>query len=225
MAVSAGGRIVEATTLGTAGASLPEGLRDDGFEITELTRGPSNEGAISVVALSFFRPVTLPGRGDAKLLRLTVECEIPASGAPCREVAIAFRDGLKGSGLPVHNAVIFRGYARKDNGGAEDSDPDREEPGRVLSCSGVRFRRGDCNADRAINLSDAVFALNYLFTGGRTPPCRAACDTNDDGSIVITDPIYLLNFLFLGGPALRPPYPACGEDPSPGGIPCLEPGC
>ena len=31
---------------------------------------------------------------------------------------------------------------------------------------------------------DALFALQFNFTGGPEPPCRAACDSNGDGAFI-----------------------------------------
>src|SRR5687767_1502625 len=72
------------------------------------------------------------------------------------------------------------------------------------------FVRSDANADASRNISDAVFILGYLFTGGADPPCLEAADTNGDGSINITDAVFLLGFLFLGGSAPPAPFPECG---------------
>jgi hypothetical protein len=74
-----------------------------------------------------------------------------------------------------------------------------------------RFIRGDCNGDGDDNISDAVFSLLFLFSGGLAPACLEACDLNRDGARTITDPIILLEFLFKGGPPAPPPYPACGS--------------
>ncbi len=94
------------------------------------------------------------------------------------------------------------------------------EPGE--GPSGEQFRRGDSNADGAINITDGIYTLNYLFLGGGEPPCMEAADANDDGGLNITDGIYLLNYLFLGGVAPPAPGPdACGPDPA--GSPAL--GC
>ena len=75
------------------------------------------------------------------------------------------------------------------------------------------FLRGDCNGDGTVTgqVTDAVFLLDFNFTGGAAPPCAAACDANGDGSFSgqVTDAVYLLNFNFLGGPALPAPFPAC----------------
>lgn len=75
-----------------------------------------------------------------------------------------------------------------------------------------QFVRGDCNADGAVQVSDAVTTFGALFSGGMVP-CEAACDSNADGVLDIADGVYLLNFLFVFGPAPTSPYPGCGVDP------------
>ena len=72
------------------------------------------------------------------------------------------------------------------------------------------FRRGDCNDDDAVELSDAVCTLNFLFLGGPAPGCLEVADVNGEDGVNIADPTYLLNFLFLGGPAPVAPFPDCG---------------
>lgn len=84
---------------------------------------------------------------------------------------------------------------------------------------GPVFIRGDSNNDKKVDLSDAVWTLNYLFTGGQAPRCLEAADANDAGSVDLSDPIYELNFLFQGGPAPPAPFPTAGTDPTPDVLP------
>jgi hypothetical protein len=63
------------------------------------------------------------------------------------------------------------------------------------------FMRGDANNDGVINVSDAIFLLNYLFRSGPEPDPYALGDANNDGQILVGDAIFLLNYLFRGGPA------------------------
>jgi hypothetical protein len=58
------------------------------------------------------------------------------------------------------------------------------------------FRRGNCNGDQVVDVSDAVFILLYLFAGGREPPCLAGCDVNASGNVGVDDAIALLQYLF-----------------------------
>jgi hypothetical protein len=78
------------------------------------------------------------------------------------------------------------------------------------------FRRGDSNGDAAVDISDAVFELMWLFSGTVAPGCLDAADMNDDRAHDLTDAVFTLDFLFRGGPAPPPPGPTeCGvtEDP------------
>lgn len=84
----------------------------------------------------------------------------------------------------------------------------------VLTESGVRFLRGDCNDDGDLNISDPVCILNWLFLGGPIPGSGCVAVANTDGSetndeVDLSDGVYLLNHLFLGGPAPTPPFPKC----------------
>ena len=74
----------------------------------------------------------------------------------------------------------------------------------------LAFRRSDCNDDGAVDISDAVCILNWLFLGGMVPGCIAVTNTNGDADADISDATYLLNHLFLGGPAPVDPFPECG---------------
>jgi CD109 antigen len=82
------------------------------------------------------------------------------------------------------------------------------------------FIRGDVFADKAIDLTDAIAVLGYLFLGDTTIACLDRADLNDDGKVEITDPIFLLNYLYLGGPAPAAPFPAEGADPTPDDLDC-----
>ena len=74
---------------------------------------------------------------------------------------------------------------------------------------------GDANGDGNIDLPDAQYLLNFLFLGGREPPCLDAADANDTGTLDVTTALYLFGFLFLGGPPPPPPgIDDCGADPT-----------
>lgn len=78
-------------------------------------------------------------------------------------------------------------------------------------CDGpTLFRRGDCNDDGSVDISDAICVLNWLFAGGEEPGCVAVANTNGDADADLSDAVYLLGHLFLGGPEPAAPYPECG---------------
>ena len=84
----------------------------------------------------------------------------------------------------------------------------------------------DSNSDGAVDLSDGIFTLGYLFLGSDDPGCQAAADANGDGSVNISDPTYTLVFLFGGG-AAHPEPSACGRSSSDGDMAqgCVTPSC
>ncbi|MDH4035116.1 MAG: hypothetical protein OEV80_15100, partial [candidate division Zixibacteria bacterium] len=70
--------------------------------------------------------------------------------------------------------------------------------------------RGDIDhsgGSTPIDISDLVYLVDYMFTGGYAPPCFTEGDV--DGSSVapidISDLVYLVDYMFTGGP----PPPAC----------------
>jgi len=89
---------------------------------------------------------------------------------------------------------------------------------RVLSPQ--PFERGDPNEDRAVDLSDGLFVLNFLFSGGQRPGCLRSADVDDNGSIEVTDATSLFNYLFLGGDEPATPFADCGTDSSPDTLTC-----
>ncbi len=60
---------------------------------------------------------------------------------------------------------------------------------------------GDANGSGAISISDAVFLINYIFSGGPAPSPVLAGDANCSGLVSISDAVYLINYIFAGGPA------------------------
>jgi hypothetical protein len=97
--------------------------------------------------------------------------------------------------------------------GAADADLDgfvtEADECPLLALTGeAPFIRSDANSDLAVNLSDPIHVLEYLFSGGPPPRTAAAADANADGAIDVSDPIYILDYLFLGGRAPTAPFPS-----------------
>jgi len=83
------------------------------------------------------------------------------------------------------------------------------------------FRRGDSNDDGVLDLSDGVFTLAWLFSGGDEPSCKDAADTNDDGTIDLSDAVHGLTWLFVAGAPPPAPGPSdCGVDPTADELDC-----
>lgn len=63
------------------------------------------------------------------------------------------------------------------------------------------FIPGDANGDSSIDVSDAVFIVNYAFAGGDAPDPIGAADANCDEAVDVSDAVYIINFAFAGGQA------------------------
>ena len=61
---------------------------------------------------------------------------------------------------------------------------------------------GDANGDEAVNVADAVFIVNYIFTGGSpAPDPLEAADVDCESNVNISDSVYIINYIFAGGNA------------------------
>lgn len=67
---------------------------------------------------------------------------------------------------------------------------------------------GNANGDSAVDISDAVFLISHIFSGGASPGACSCSgsgnglgDANGDGTVDISDAVYLISFIFAGGAA------------------------
>ncbi|MCX6832251.1 MAG: thrombospondin type 3 repeat-containing protein [candidate division Zixibacteria bacterium] len=65
---------------------------------------------------------------------------------------------------------------------------------------------GDADGSRAVDISDAVYLIAYIFSGGAAPNPLPAGDADCGSNIDISDAVYLIAYIFSGGPA---PCAAC----------------
>ncbi len=79
------------------------------------------------------------------------------------------------------------------------------------------FRRGNCNGDLRVDLSDAVTVLFYLFASAPAPECLDGCDTTGNEAVDIGDALGILNYLFRGGTIPSPSPTEC--------LPARDGGC
>jgi hypothetical protein len=111
--------------------------------------------------------------------------------------------------------------------GSEEAGKEEAEEGKggpeanQLLAASPCFIRGDADSNGAVNVTDAVFLLQFLFQGGPTPGCLDAADSDDvNEKVDLTDGVNILNFLFRGFGAIPAPYPSCGLDPTADAIGC-----
>jgi len=69
----------------------------------------------------------------------------------------------------------------------------------VIDPTSFTYVCGDVNGDCAVDISDAVYLIGYIFSGGSAPNPLAAGDDNCDGAVDISDVVYLISYIFSGG--------------------------
>ena len=82
--------------------------------------------------------------------------------------------------------------------------------GQVPFIQGIPFSRGRINPDDSVDISDAIWLLQWQFIGLAEPVCLKAANINGDGGHDISDVIFLLSWLLLGSHVPPEPVNNCG---------------
>jgi hypothetical protein len=124
-----------------------------------------------------------------------------------------------GAGADAGRAYVFAldDIDQDGHAGAADNCPARYNPGQedydgdgqgdlCDACpafdipSGEVLLTGDANDNQAINSSDIIYIVNYVFKSGPAPlPFEPVGDVDCSGDITSGDVIYLVNYVFKGG--------------------------
>ncbi|MBN1419603.1 MAG: hypothetical protein JXP34_12570 [Planctomycetes bacterium] len=143
--------------------------------------------------------------------RITIAAQTEADGITLNT---ALRGTLALARIRIHDGVLWPAQVAHNH----EVGPD-EIPG------GPRFIRGDTDGNGVFTIGDGIQILERLFVGREafSSNCDKTGDTDDTGVFTIGDAVSLFNFLFVEGskPPL-PPYPGCGEDPTPDALSCEE---
>ncbi len=131
----------------------------------------SYDATLASVGVQYHRPAVIPFDALGSPLWLKIARENPEFGV---------RMPRGGPPLPQHEIELVRRWI--DEGAGPEPPP----------------MRGDTTRDRQLDVSDAIFLLQYLFLGGPAPACSPVADVDASGALDIADAISLLDFLFLG---------------------------
>jgi subtilisin family serine protease len=75
----------------------------------------------------------------------------------------------------------------------------------AINYSFLSYQKGDPNADALVNISDAVYIINYVFVDGPEPlPELLAGDANNDNDVDVSDATFLVNYIFIEGSPAPP---------------------
>ncbi len=71
----------------------------------------------------------------------------------------------------------------------------------TMNVGGTQVMSGDADGSGSIDISDVVFIIGYIFSGGAAPNPLELGDANCDTAVDISDAVFLIAYIFSGGPA------------------------
>lgn len=77
---------------------------------------------------------------------------------------------------------------------------------QILDSGQSNYLCGDADGSGAVNITDAVFVIQFIFAGGPSPDPLLSGDADCSDSVNITDVVYVIQYIFAGGPI---PCAAC----------------
>ena len=69
----------------------------------------------------------------------------------------------------------------------------------IVSPDTMMLIAGDADCSGLITISDAVFLIQYIFSGGLSPYDQNAADPDASCIVTISDAVFLINYIFAGG--------------------------
>ncbi len=100
------------------------------------------------------------------------------------------------TGVPTFQAQFFFSFKVDDSSIPTKSDT----LAASITIGAPPYICGDADGSLAVSIADAVYLINYIFSGGPAPSPIAAGDADCSGGISIADAVYLINYIFTGGP-------------------------
>ncbi len=99
------------------------------------------------------------------------------------------------SGVPDFASQYFFTLTCKDSSIPQKSDT----VSLSITVADPQIICGDVNGSGLINISDVVYLINYIFSGGPAPNPIEIGDADCSGLVNISDAVYLVNYIFSGG--------------------------
>jgi aminopeptidase N len=112
---------------------------------------------------------------------------------------LQFNDGTVGTvtGNPTYAATYYYSAQVTDS----DSPPKSQTANftHKINKATIVPICGDANADRSVDISDVVYLIAHIFSGGQAPSPLIRGDADCSGYIDISDVVFLLSHIFSGG--------------------------
>lgn len=133
--------------------------------------------------------------------------QLASEGGSGSKTWIDLGDNLSGTGLSLSSAGLLSGTPTAAGDIAFTARVTDQTPQNVDKPFSIHvIQCGDADGNLIVTISDAVFLINYIFSGGPAPETMQHGDADCNGIITISDAVALINYIFSGGPA---PCSAC----------------
>ncbi|TFH65501.1 MAG: hypothetical protein E4G91_02255 [Candidatus Zixiibacteriota bacterium] len=102
---------------------------------------------------------------------------------------------------PLDSVILFYQYSDKQDLAVVNWDGANLIFADTLTHTPTHYVKGDADGSGAVDISDVVFLISYIFSGGSAPNPLFLGDADCSGSIDISDAVYLISYIFSGGAA------------------------
>jgi aminopeptidase N len=104
-------------------------------------------------------------------------------------------------GIPTDTGRVVLTVSATGTGSGFDS---KEIAIRIAPEPPMPYIPGDANHDGIVDISDAVYLITFIFSGGSAPIPMKAGDLNADCTVDISDAVYIIGYIFSGGSVPKP---------------------
>ncbi len=224
------GRAIDASgwSIEGIGYSFPEGTTIGDSEVIVVAKNPALLQSLQEIPARVFGPY----RGDLDNRGEELRVKDAGPGHPATVDRVRYDDRAPwprradGFGYSLELVDV---EADMDSAAVKNWSISAEiggSPGRVagISVDSEPFRRGDCDADGAVTISDVVSILRFIFRGDMSPTCLAGCDLDGDAGLAVDDAIVLLGRMFMRS-EVQIPFPGPTECAPVAGAQCEVSNC
>jgi hypothetical protein len=130
----------------------------------------------------------------------TYSQQLAANGGTVPYVWTDLNNDLDSSGLTLSSSGLLSGTpvkAKQINFTARVQDQASGTSSKAYTF--MVYRNGDADGSGAVDISDVVSLIAYIFSGGQAPEPMLSGDTNCDSVVDISDVVYLIAYIFSGG--------------------------
>jgi len=128
---------------------------------------------------------------------------LPLGAGEGEILRLYFHTASSASGINPVDTTTHAGYSLNISTYLGDYVP-VFEPGQIILAAALR---GDANGDDIVDVSDAVYIINYIFADGLPPVSACGGDANSDGYADVSDAVFIIDYVFVpGSPAPEPCY-------------------